>query len=189
MRRAAVLFALVLPFAVPAAALAQATPYAGQESRAIKALSPQEVDDLLAGRGMGLAKAAELNSYPGPAHALELADRLGLSEAQRANLTAIKAHMTEKAVALGRDIVGKERDLDRRFAENRIDAAGLEAATAEIAALQGRLRAVHLAAHLETKALMTVEQVQRYDALRGYAGGHGHGGGHGGHGGGHKHGG
>ena len=53
-------------------AAAQTTPhasaYAGQQSRAIKSLSEQDVDDLLAGRGAGFAKAAELNGYPGPAH-------------------------------------------------------------------------------------------------------------------------
>ena len=35
--------------------------------------------DLRAGRGMGLALAAELNGYPGPAHVLELADKLDLA--------------------------------------------------------------------------------------------------------------
>ena len=42
------------------------SPYAGQESRAIKALSDSEIDDLANGRGMGLAKAGELNGYPSP---------------------------------------------------------------------------------------------------------------------------
>ena len=39
--------------------------YAGQEIRDIKALSPEDTAALLAGKGMGLAKAAELNGYPG----------------------------------------------------------------------------------------------------------------------------
>jgi hypothetical protein len=46
------------------------TPYAGMQTRPIKALSEQQVADLQAGRGMGLALAAELNGYPGPAHVL-----------------------------------------------------------------------------------------------------------------------
>ena len=54
----------------------QTSAYAGQQSREIKALSDQEVKDLQAGAGMGMAKAAELNRYPGPMHALELADQL-----------------------------------------------------------------------------------------------------------------
>src|SRR5258708_12736969 len=74
---------------ISAAAFAQSShpetsPYAGMQTRPIKALSEQQVADLQAGRGMGLALAAELNGYPGPSHVLELADKLGLSAEQPA---------------------------------------------------------------------------------------------------------
>jgi hypothetical protein len=39
----------------------------------------------------------------------------------------------------------------------------------EIGALQSDLRATHLKAHLETKAVLRPEQISRYDALRGYS--------------------
>src|SRR5690349_20851759 len=65
------------------------SPYAGLETRPVKALSEQQIADLKAGRGMGLALAAELNGYPGPAHVLELADALGLSDEQRARTKAL----------------------------------------------------------------------------------------------------
>jgi hypothetical protein len=65
------------------AALAQ-SPYAGMQTRPIKALSKQQVVDLKAGRGMGLALAAELNSYPGPIHVLS--DKLGLTPEQKARV-------------------------------------------------------------------------------------------------------
>ena len=39
---------------------------------------------------------------------------------------------------------------------------------AEIATLQGKLRLVHLEAHLETKKGMALKQVKKYDELRGY---------------------
>jgi hypothetical protein len=55
------------------------SPYAGMQMRLIKALSEQQIADLKAGRGMGLALPAELNGYPGPIHVLELSDELGLS--------------------------------------------------------------------------------------------------------------
>jgi len=48
-----------------AGSAAAQTPYAGMQTRPIKALSEQQVADLGAGRGMGLALAAELNGYPG----------------------------------------------------------------------------------------------------------------------------
>ena len=63
-----------------------ASPYAGLETREIKALSPEQIEDLRAGRGMGLALAAELNGYPGPVHVIELVAPLALSEAQRADV-------------------------------------------------------------------------------------------------------
>ena len=161
----------VLLLAPAVAALAQHTqPYAGQENRAIKALSEQEAADLLAGRGMGLAKAAELNSYPGPLHALKLREALGLDAAQVAALEDQKRRMAEAASALGRQIIAAERDLDRLFAERRIDAAILQARAEEIGRMQGQLRAVHLATHLETRAMLSEAQVRRYDELRGYAG-------------------
>ena len=69
-------------------AAAQA-PYAGMEARPIKALSEQQVADLKAGRGMGLALVAELNGYPGPSHLLELADQLGLSDAERSTVRGL----------------------------------------------------------------------------------------------------
>src|SRR6185503_4610073 len=145
-------------------------PYAGLEKRAVKALSETEIADLLAGRGMGLAKAAELNGYPGPAHLLENADALKLGEDQRRAIEAIRARMAEAATALGREIVARERELDGAFAESRIDAALLKAKTGEIAALMGRLRAVHLAAHIESRPLLSPEQVAAYNKLRGYSG-------------------
>ena len=61
------------------------TPYAGQQSREIKALSANQAQDILEGKGMELAKAAELNGYPGPMHVLELAQALQLNQEQRAS--------------------------------------------------------------------------------------------------------
>src|SRR5581483_6020910 len=55
------------------------SPYAGQQSREIKSLSDREIDGLKNARGLGLAKAAELNGYPGPMHVLELADALNIT--------------------------------------------------------------------------------------------------------------
>jgi hypothetical protein len=144
-------------------------PYAGQEKRSVKALSDGEIADLLAGRGMGLAKAAELNGYPGPAHLLEHADALKLAPEQRRAIEAIRTRMADAAAALGRAIVAKESALETAFAGGRIDAAELAAKTGEIAALMGRLRAVHLAAHIESRPLLSLTQIAEYNKLRGYS--------------------
>jgi Spy/CpxP family protein refolding chaperone len=161
---------LALAAASDASAQHGQQPYAGQEKRAVKALSDAEVADLLAGRGMGLAKAAELNGYPGPAHLLEHAAALKLSDDQRRAIEAIRARMSAAAGALGREIVARERELDAAFAAGRIDAAMLQTKTGEIAGLMGRLRAVHLGAHIASRPLLTPQQVADYNKLRGYAG-------------------
>jgi hypothetical protein len=57
-------------------------PYAGLQQRSVKTLSDEQISDLNAGRGIGLALAAELNGYPGPIHAIELAEKLHLSQSK-----------------------------------------------------------------------------------------------------------
>jgi len=148
-----------------------ASPYAGREKSGIAALTPQQLEELKAGAGMGFALPAELNHYPGPRHALEMADSLGLSPAQRLALEALRSTMSVEAVSLGEQIIEAERQLDQRFAHAHIDAAVLRKATDRIAGLYGRLRYIHLAAHIETRALLTPEQVAAYDRLRGYTSG------------------
>ncbi len=71
---------------------ASPTPYAGFQSRPIKALSEQQIADLKAGRGMGLALAAEMNGHPGPMHVLELGERLALTDAQRRTMEDADGH-------------------------------------------------------------------------------------------------
>ncbi len=165
------LIALLAIVATTATSSAQTTsPYSGQEQRAIKALSEEEIRDLLEARGMGLAKAAELNSYPGPLHVLQLATELGLSDAQRKATDSLYASMRQRALSIGRQIVEAERTLDRAFVNGAIEPATLRSQVGAIATLQGELRAVHLEAHLAQHALLAPEQITRYDVLRGYRG-------------------
>jgi Spy/CpxP family protein refolding chaperone len=144
--------------------------YAGEERREIKSLSQEEIEQLIQGQGMGLAKAAELNHYPGPRHVLDLGGQLELTPEQRAQTQATFDKMREEAVRLGRRIVEREHALDAMFAQGEIDAGKLRAATSEIAQLQGSLRAAHLAAHLEMRRILSPQQIKKYDELRGYNG-------------------
>ncbi len=157
------------------AAAASSSPYAGQEAREIKALSPDQVRELLDGAGMGLAKAAELNGYPGPAHVLELAAGLGLTPEQRRKTQALFDAMQARARALGRALVDEEQRLDHLFASRRITPESLRASLARIGELQAQVRSVHLQAHLDQTRILTPEQVARYAELRGYASPSGHG--------------
>ena len=71
------------------------------QTRPIKAFCEQQVADLQAGRGMGLALAAELNGYPGPAHIFVRADKLNLSADQRASVQQLFNSMKQEALPLG----------------------------------------------------------------------------------------
>ena len=146
----------------------QASGYATFQNRDIKALSAEQVADLREGRGMGASLPAELNGVPGPMHVLQLSDQLGISAEQRQALKRITADMKTKARALGAQVIAAEADLDQAFKTRSTDEAGIEAATARIAALQGRLRAVHLVAHLDTRRLLSDGQVEAYNRARGY---------------------
>jgi hypothetical protein len=103
---------------------------------------------------MGMAKAAELNGYPGPVHVPTLTRELDLTSKQRERVRAIYDRMSAAAIPLGAELVEHERVLDRSFAKREITPDRLGAETAAIGELAGRLRLVHLAAHLETRALL-----------------------------------
>ena len=162
---------LALALAASLAVGEPASPYRGQEARDIKALSAQEVSDLLAGKGMGFARAAELNGYPGPAHVLELAGQLGLSADQVESSRSIFSDMQARAIAAGKDLVALERELDRQFRDRSVTAESLQSLVRRIGELQAELRQVHLQAHLQQASLLSEAQIAAYAELRGYAGG------------------
>lgn len=155
--------------AVPVLADAPMTPYAGQQTRTVKALSDEDIAALLKGDGMGFAKVAELNGYPGPKHVLDLARQLELTDIQRQQVQSTFDRMSTLAMPLGAELVARERVLDQLFQRGEITPDRLTAETAAIAELKGRLRFVHLAAHLETRALLSPDQIATYEQLRGYS--------------------
>ena len=165
------LIAAIVALIVGGAVFAQhqhGSPYAGLQQRSIKSLSEEQMADLRAGRGMGLALAAELNGYPGPAHVLELADKLDLTTDQRAKVQALFDSMKAEAVPLGSRLIDQEAALDKQFATHTITQDSLKVATAEVAMTQGILRETHLKYHLATIAILSADQMHRYSDLRGY---------------------
>ena len=158
----------LIAFLAPALALAE-TPYAGMQPRLIKALSDQQVSDLRAGRGMGLALAAELNGYPGPSHVLELADQLGLSAEQRSKVQEMSAAMKSETTPIGNRLIEEESNLDRQFARRVVSPESLRSKTTAISKTQGELREAHLKYHLLTTALLDRDQLENYAGLRGYS--------------------
>lgn len=162
---------LALALAAPALSREKPRTYAGEEKREVKALSPEEIESYRTGAGMGFAKAAELNHYPGPKHVLELATELSLDPAQRKETQRIYDSMHAQTVGLGARLLVSERELDGLFAAATIDESSLARSVREIARLQGEIRLEHLKAHLAMRSLLTPAQVAKYDSLRGYGSG------------------
>ena len=156
-----------------AASSSQISPYSGQEIRDIKSLSDNDVQSLQNGTGEafgGIAKLAELNGYPGPRHVLDIAQELQLTDRQRMEIELIYQNMSNNAKSIGSAIIGVEQDMDEAFANKTITEENLIALLDKSANLYGQLRFVHLSAHLDTAQIMTTEQIQMYNEMRGYDG-------------------
>jgi hypothetical protein len=168
------MLALAILAALTGAALAQhgghgpASPYAGEQTRAIKSLSEDDVAELRRGGGWGLAKAAELNGVPGPAHLLELKDAVPLNEEQVAAIGEIFATMKADAIAEGERLITREQALENAFRARSVTDGSLRRMLAKIEESRSALRYIHLAAHLRASALLTENQIARYVELRGY---------------------
>lgn len=168
---------LVLMITVwPLAAFAQdhghggdGAPYAGFETREIKSLSEQDIEELRRGGGWGLALPAELNSRPGPAHLLELAEELDLSASQVEAISAIYEQMRTAAVAAGERFIAAETALSDAFTGSDLSEERLRDLLEEAAEARAELRFIHLSRHLSTPELLSDAQIQRYNVLRGYA--------------------
>ena len=156
-----------------AASSSQISPYSGQEIRVIKSLSDNDVQSLQNGTGEafgGIAKLAELNGYPGPRHVLDIAQELQLTDRQRMEIELIYQNMSNNAKSIGSAIIAVEQDMDEAFANKTITEEDLIALLDKSANLYGQLRFVHLSAHLDTAQIMTTEQIQMYNEMRGYDG-------------------
>lgn len=143
--------------------------YAGQEAREIKTLSAEDIAALKAGKGWGLAKAAELNGVPGPRHLLQMKDELGLNEDQVENITLLFKNMQAKAIELGHLLILSERRLNNAFYFGHINKIRLKKILDVNQMLRKKLRFVHLNTHLDTLKYVTRDQVSLYNQLRGYA--------------------
>jgi Spy/CpxP family protein refolding chaperone len=115
-----------------------------------------------------MARAAELNGFPGPRHVLDLHSELGLDQATIDRAQQLFDQMKSEAQPLGAQVVALEKSLGEAFASQTIDETTLTDEISSLAALMGQLREVHLRAHIRMKAALSPQQVARYDELRGY---------------------
>lgn len=117
---------------------------------------------------MALAMPAELNGYPGPAHTLELAAELQLTDEQATRTQQLFADMEAQAKAAGLEVIEAERALDTLFRDKLATPEAVSAAVTKAALAQGKLRETHLRYHLSMMDVLTAEQIAAYNQLRGY---------------------
>lgn len=143
--------------------------YAGEEARIIKSLSPKDIEELRSGGGWGLAKAAELNGVPGPLHLLEMQDEIPLTDSQVDAIESLYRQMKAEAIDQGLKLIALERELEMQFQSREITDSILLSLLGEIADARRNLRYIHLATHLRTPDILSEEQIEKYNRLRGYA--------------------
>ncbi len=148
---------------------AHTSEYTGQEDRAIKSLSPNDIYELRHGGGWGLAKAAELNGVPGPAHLLEMKNEIPLDIAQISLINKIYEKMKSQAIEQGEKLIALEKELEMHFQNRTITDEILRTSLDSIAETRKELRYIHLATHLRTPEILTDNQIKKYNALRGYS--------------------
>jgi len=148
--------------------------YIGQEHRNIKALSASDIASYLKGKGLGYAKSAELNHYPGPSHVLAMSAELSLTEEQIVKTKVNFNEMENAAKSIGIKLVDEEMELDQLFVNKTIEMNSLSARVKSIALLTSKLRIIHLSAHLKQVSILKQEQIEQYDFLRGYGNEHKH---------------
>ena len=136
-----------------------------------RSLAPEEIRGLQKGEGIGLARAAELNGYPGPAHILVAAraGKIDLYAEQREAIERIHAATKAKAQALGQQILAREASLEAGFRTGHVVEAELARRVEDIARMFAELRLTHLRAHLLTAAILRQEQIEEYYQFQGYA--------------------
>lgn len=144
------------------------TPYAGEQSRAIKSLSEEDIAELRRGGGWGLAKAAELNGLPRPLHLLELREEIVLGPEQIDAIERVFQEMRAAAIEEGNRLISREEALENVFRDRTVTDEKLRTLLAAIEESRSRLRYIHLAAHLRTPEILTDEQIHHYNTLRGY---------------------
>jgi len=143
--------------------------YVGEESRKIKSLSQDDIMALQKGAGWGMAKAAELNGYPGPKHIIQMQDEINLTLLQKSKINLEFQKMQTKAMALGNELILLEEKLNNAFSNKSINEIKLDEYITDIMDVRARLRLVHLSTHLKTPSILTQEQVILYNDLRGYS--------------------
>ncbi|MEM7646715.1 MAG: hypothetical protein AAF203_07400 [Pseudomonadota bacterium] len=167
---------LFLFFLIPTFTIAKnvKSPYVKQKNNQIKAITQNDLEGLEKGSGMpfgGMAKAAELNGLPGPRHVLDMEEEIQLSKTQKKQVAEIFEKMNREARKWGAELIEIERLMDTKMKTGEIKSGSLQRLVRQSAIKYGELRFSHLVAHLETAKVLSKDQVQIYNKVRGYGDG------------------
>ena len=146
------------------------SPWAGEQTREIKSLTVRELTGIPKGHGVGMALPAELNSYPGPRHVLDLSEELNLIPEQKEQIESFYQEMSRQAIPLGQQFIEIERKIDEKFVDKSITSEELSQLLKNSSEIKWQLRNIHLQAHLKTSDVLSSEQITLYNQLRGYGG-------------------
>ena len=87
---------------------------------------------------------------------------------QTTEIEALFDAMQQGAIREGAALIAAERALEDAFRSRNIDEARLVRLLSAIGKARTALRTIHLSAHLAATRLLTEDQIDRYNALRGY---------------------
>lgn len=113
------------------------------------AIPKDDIEGYLSGAGMGMAKVADHNFYPGPVHVLEFSEELGLTDAQVEQTQDLYLKMKNKAATLGAELIVKETQLQKAFANKTVSQSVLRELVSMASRLKGEIRYTHLETHLQ----------------------------------------
>ncbi len=130
------------------------------------AIPKEDIVGYLSGAGMGMAKVADHNLYPGPVHVLAFSEELGLTDEQVEQAQELYLKMKNKAARLGAEMIVKETLLQKEFANKTVSQSVLRELVSTASRLKGEIRYTHLEAHIQQRKLLTEHQIQLYSQLR-----------------------
>jgi len=96
---------------------------------------------------------------------------IALTATQEVQIQDLYKKMKAKAIPLGKNLIELEVILNNRFADKTITDAQLVKQLELISSVRTQLRYVHLATHLQTPKILSAQQVEQYNQLRGYGSG------------------
>lgn len=130
------------------------------EASKIKTLSQQDIEELRRGGGWGLALPAELNGVPGPAHLLELKDKIPLTSNQVELTETLFAQMKESAIEVGEELIQAEREIEELFSNLSVSKNSLLKKLKLAKEARTELRFIHLSKHYHALKYLSDEQIQ-----------------------------